>query len=183
MIHTLDAQAELLNMAISVNKTKTVTIAKDHLCCKLIIKNTCIHGIQILGCRIASSRYLQEEVSQQANKAAAVARYLTQAIWNNKHGTVSYKTRIYKNCVSQIMTYGAENRAETLRSKSLLRRTKIKTLTLRDRQRSSNIRAKCNTENIRKCIRNRKTEWNQPVSIIAEDLIAKVVRNNNPQGR
>ncbi|XP_057671236.1 uncharacterized protein LOC130902968 [Diorhabda carinulata] len=70
-----------------------------------------------------------------------------------------------------------------------LRTTEMKTLrtimgyTLNDRQRNTDIREKCETDDIVRWVRKRRREWNQHVNRMTTDRIAKIVRNNIPHGR
>ena len=47
--------------------------------------------------------------------------------WRNKYVTVESKIKIYKAVVRPIMTYGAETRAATTKTKQLLRTTEMNT--------------------------------------------------------
>lgn len=105
--------------AISDSKT-TMTIAKVLLCCKLMVKNTCTEQVmrfEYLVCRITSS-------------GTVVGGHPRQPIWNNKHISLSCKSRIHKTCMWPIMRYGAKTRAVTLGSKKFLRLPKCKLLGL-----------------------------------------------------
>lgn len=192
MLQAFNRQAEKLNMQISTNKTKCMTITKEPLRCKLVIKNKTIDQImsfEYLGCKITSSGFLEEEVRKQANKAAAISGHLKYPIWKNKHLSTECKSRIYKTCIRPVMTYGAETRAETSVTKRILRTTEMKTLrmitgyTLRDRQRNVDIREKCQTNDVVRWIRQRRREWNQHVNRMGPDRMAIIIRNNVPHGR
>ena len=82
------------------------------------------------------------------------------------------------------MTYGAE----TSVTKRILRKTEMKTLraitgyTLNDRQRNTNIREMCQTDDVVRWIRKRRREWNQHVNRMNPDRIAKIVRIKTPHG-
>ncbi|XP_057652394.1 uncharacterized protein LOC130891583 [Diorhabda carinulata] len=192
ILHAFSKRAENLNMEISISKTKCMTIAKEPLRGKLTIDNTTIDQImyfEYLGCKITRTGFLEDEVRRQVNKAATVSRHLKQPIWRNKHLRIPCKSRIYKTCVRPIMTYGAETGAETSVTKRILRTTEMKTLrtitgyTLNDIQRNTDIRERCETDDIVRRVRKRRREWNQHVNRMTTDRIAKIVRNNIPHGR
>lgn len=192
MLQAFHKQAGKLNMKISIQKTKCMTIAKEPLRCKLAIDNNIVDQImafEYLGCKITSTGFLEDEVRKQTNKAAAISGHLNYPIWKNKHLSIETKSRIYKTCIRPVMTYGAETRAETSLTKRMLRTTEMKTLrtitgyTLKDRQRSTDIRNKCQTDDVVRWIRKRRREWNQHVNRMSPDRLAKIVRNNTPHGR
>lgn len=64
------------------------------------------------------------------------------------------------------MTYSAEMRAPTFKTRQLLKTTEMHILrqivgkTVRDRERSENLRRACKTENIVKWVKGRKVKWN-----------------------
>ncbi|KAI4500112.1 hypothetical protein M0802_004982 [Mischocyttarus mexicanus] len=56
-------------------------------------------------------------------------------------------------------------------------------LTLRDRQTNSNIRQRCNVENINKWIKTRKKDWNEHVDQMNSNRFANICQNNKPYSR
>ena len=159
ILQAFNKQAAKLNMQISINKTKCMTIAKEPLRCKLAIENNIIEQIisfEYFGCKITSAGLLEDEARKQVNKAAAISGHLKYSIWKITEVTPSIdcKSKIYKVCVRPVMTYGAETRAETLVT-IILRTTAMKTLraiagyTLNDRQRNTNIREMFQTDDVR----------------------------------
>lgn len=91
------------------------------------------------------------------------------------------KTRIYKTCVRPIMTYAAETRADTRKTKIILRTDEMRTLrtiaghTLREY--NEQIRSMCDTQDIIRWIRQRRRRWNEHVSRMDEDRLAKIARD------
>ncbi|KAI4474607.1 hypothetical protein M0802_015536 [Mischocyttarus mexicanus] len=75
---------------------------------------------------------------------------------------INCKTRIYKTCARQIMSYAIETRAETAATKRLLRNTEMRTLrtitgkTLFDHQSNDDIRRKWNMQDIVRWARQRR---------------------------
>lgn len=67
---------------------------------------------------------------------------------------IDTKARIYKATVRSTMTYTAETRPDTAKTKQLLEATEMRVLrrivgkTLLDRERSENIRSACKVENV-----------------------------------
>ena len=119
ILQAFNKQAAKLNMQISINKTKCMTIANELLRCKLAIENNII-SFEYLGCKITSAGLLEDEARKQVNKAAAISGHLRYPIWKNKHLSIDCKSKIYKVCVRPVMTYGAETRAETSVTKRIL---------------------------------------------------------------
>ena len=80
------------------------------------------------------------------------------------------KARIYKATVRPIMTYTAETRPDTAKTKELLETTEMRVLrriagkTLLDRERNESIRRACKVENVNEWILSRKEEWNDHIS-------------------
>ena len=80
----------------------------------------------------------------------------------NKHMLKEEKVRIYKTCILLILTYAGETRADTSKTKSMLRIIEIKILrniagcTLRDRIKNTNIREFCNVQDVVRWVRQRR---------------------------
>jgi hypothetical protein len=160
------------NMSISISKTKCMTIARQQTGCNVTIDRTPVEQVtkfKYLGVSIASNSDLYGEVLEQTQKAAAISGCLREAIWKNEHMNIPSKVRIYKTCVRPIMTYGIESRADTVRTKNLLRTSEMKTLrnisgkTLRDRVRNTEIRRICEVEDVVRWGRQRRRFWNDHV--------------------
>ena len=152
MLFEFNQTANKYNMSISIPKTKSMTISKKPIRCKLALNDQPIEQVmsfEYLGIIASSSRNTYDEVKTQVNKAARVSGCLHHTIWKNKHMSITSKARIYRTAVRPILTYAAETRAGTNRMKKALRTTKIKALraiagvTLRDRQKSNEIRERC----------------------------------------
>ena len=101
---------------VSSKKTKSLTISKEPLRCKLQIYNTTIEQVtsfNYLGVQITSSKDLNTEVRHQAIKASRISGCLNETIWSNKYLRNEAKVRIYKSVVRPILTYAAETRPNT----------------------------------------------------------------------
>lgn len=177
--------AEEFNMRISTEKTKSLTISKEPLRSKLSVDNNTIEQVMsfnYLGANTSSTRSLNEEVRTQAMKAAAISGCLRDVIWKNKHMSVEGKVRIYKTCVRPILTYAAETRAETAKTKRIMRTTEMKTLrsiagvTLHDRVRSDNIRETCKIQDVVRWVRTRRRNWNDHINRMDDNRLANIVR-------
>ena len=125
---------------------------------------------------------------EQTQKAAAVSGCLREPIWKNKYMNTQSKVRIYKTCVRPIMTYAIETRADSVRTKSLLRTSEMKVLrnisgkTLRDRVRNTEIRRICEVEDIVRWGRQRRRFWNEHVSRMDQSRVVRIARDSIPQG-
>ena len=88
------------------------------------------------------------------------------------------------------MTYTAETRPETAKTKRLLETTEMKVLrgiagkTLLDRETSENIRRTCGIEEDINCwVLKRKKQWNEHISRMKEERIVRIARDKSPTGR
>ena len=102
ILQAFNKQAAKLNMQISINKTKCMTIAKEPLRCKLAIENNIIEQIisfEYLGCKITSAGLLEDEARKQVNKAAAISGHLEYPIWKNKPPSIDCKSKKYTKYV------------------------------------------------------------------------------------
>ena len=99
------------------------------------------------------------------------------------------KVRIYKTCVRPILTYGIEARADTVRTKSMLRTTEMKTLraiagkTLRDRVRNTTIREVCDVQDVVRWGRQRLRFWHQHVERMNASRMPYVALHGVPNGQ
>ncbi|XP_011631965.1 uncharacterized protein LOC105423758 [Pogonomyrmex barbatus] len=107
---------------------KFKTTAEKFNMIMLIGKTAMVMKFNYLRIETASDRNITEEVRTQAIKAARISGYLRDIIWRNQHISARSKIRIYKTCVRPILTYIAETRAETSKTKRIMRATKIKIL-------------------------------------------------------
>ena len=180
-----------LNMNISTNKTKCMTIAKDPLRCKLVVENNPIEQVmqfRYLGIDISSTHDPVKDLRSQINKASALSGCLREIVWSNPYMRTDSKIRIYKTCIRPIMTYGIEVREDTHKTKQMLRVAEMKTLrtivgkTRRDRVRNTNIREQCKIQDIVRWGRQRKRMWYNHVRRMNENRLPKIALENNPPG-
>lgn len=193
LLYTFKNTAEKYNMKISTTKTKSMTISREPLRCKLAIDDVTIIDqvmcFDYLGVRIHSDGNLKEEVRQQVNKAATISGHLKHVIWKNKDLSIECKSRIYKTCVRPVMTYAAETRPDSAVTKRQMRTTEMKTLraisgyTLWDRQTNAHIREKCGVGDVVRWVRGRRRAWNEHVNRMADTRLAKIARNGTPIGK
>ena len=118
-----DQLAERLSMEISLNKTKSLTISRNHTKCEVELRGTSIEQVpkfNYLGAEISALRDLKQEVRIQAKKAARISGCLYNLIWLNKYMSTECKVRIYKTNVRPVLTYASETRAETAYTQQLL---------------------------------------------------------------
>jgi len=80
------------------------------------------------GVQITSSKDLTTEVRHQAIKASRISGWLNETIWSNKYLRTEAKVRIYKSIVRPTLTYAAETRTDTAKTRQLLEVTEMKTL-------------------------------------------------------
>jgi hypothetical protein len=122
-------------MDVSLSKTKSLTIAKHNIKCKIKLRNTNKSQILITWGLKYLVRDLKQEVRIQTTKASRISGYLNNLIWRNKHMSTECKVRIYKTKVRTVLTYASE----TTYSQQLLRTTELKIIraihgkTLRDK--------------------------------------------------
>lgn len=81
-----------------------------------------------LGVEKTSERNNYKEVRRQAMKAASVSGCLRDVAWKNRYLRTESKVKIYKRIVRPIMTYAAETRADTSKTKQLMRATEVNNL-------------------------------------------------------
>lgn len=187
-----EREAEKYNMTISVDKTKSMVIAKEPQRCKLMVNNKAIEQVMTftyLGVEISSYGNLTKEITSQTIKANSVAGCLKDVILRNEFLNIDSKVRIYKSCIRPIMTYAVETRADTSKTKHLLRKTEMRVLrtitgkTLRDRIRSETIRETCKVQDIVRWTRQRRRDWNEHVSRMDNNRIARMARDGKVGGR
>ncbi|XP_044767088.1 uncharacterized protein LOC123322993 [Coccinella septempunctata] len=186
LLHQFTRIAASFNMKISVAKTKCMTTSKIPIRCKLEIEGQIIQQemrFRYLGIELSGYGDVEEEVRQQTTKAARVAGCLNDTIWRNKHMRTDTKIRIYKTTIGSIMTYCAETRADTARTKRLLETTEMKVLrriagkTLLDGETSASIRKTCKTEDINEWALERKKEWNSHIDRMSNTRIVRIARD------
>ncbi|XP_045480918.1 uncharacterized protein LOC123685306 [Harmonia axyridis] len=157
--------------------------------CKLVVDDQTIQQemtFKYLGIELCGFGDVESEVRQQVNKAMRTAGCLNDTIWNNKHLRTETKARIYKAAIRPIMTYTAETRPDTTKTKRLLETCEMKVLrkiagkTLLDRERSDNIRKMCGVEEVNEWILRRKHEWNAHKDRMDHERIA---RDKSPTGK
>ena len=104
-------------------------------------------------------------------------------LWNEA------KVRIYKSIVRPILTYAAETRTDTAKTRQFLEVTEMKTLrriinkTKWDRIRNDRIRELCEIQNITFWVQRRRTEWSEHVSRMADDRLVKKKRRETEVDR
>jgi len=189
MLYRLHLMAKRFNMRISIAKTKSLVVAKEPIRCKLAIDNEIVEQVmsfRYLGAEITADQNRIHEVKEQVNKASRIAGYLRNFVWKNNYMNRETKIRIYKTCIRPIMTYAAETRADTRRTKAILRTTEMRILrtivgcTVRDRVRNEQIRNICDIYDIVRWTRKRCREWNMHVSRMSDDRLAKRARDGRP---
>uniref|UniRef100_A0AAR5Q8Q0 Endonuclease/exonuclease/phosphatase domain-containing protein n=1 Tax=Dendroctonus ponderosae TaxID=77166 RepID=A0AAR5Q8Q0_DENPD len=141
------------------------------------------------GAHISNRNEPIKDLKSHISKASLTPGCLRDVIWNNKHMNIDSKVRIYKTCVRPILTYGIETRADTNKTKCMLRTAEMKTLrsiagkTLRDRVRSATIRQTSKVEEVIRWGRKRRRCWRDHVERMDSERIAKIVSNENPAGK
>ena len=78
-----------------------------------------------LGIELSGYGDVEAKVREQTTRATKIA---SATIWCNKNIGIEAKSRIYKTAIRPIMTYTAETRPETAKTKRLLGTTEIKVL-------------------------------------------------------
>ena len=133
-----------------------------------------------------SDKNLTLEVGQQALKAPRISGCLNETVWSNKLLRIDPNVRIYKSVVRPILTYAAETRSDTAKTRQILETTEMKTLrrimnkTRLDKIRNRKIQGKYEIQNIGDWVQRRRIEWNALISRMNEDRIVRRVRENVP---
>jgi hypothetical protein len=192
LLHKFHTISLTYNMQISITKTKCMTFSKEPVRCKLALDNKTIEQVsefKYLGVNVLSHSDVFEEVKNQATRASVVSGCLKDVIWSNKDMQLKSKVRIYKTCVRPILTYGIETRADTVRTKSLLRTTEMKTLrkiagkTLRDRVRNDKIREMCDVQDVVRWGRQRRRFWRDHVNRMDSQRLPHLALHGKPDGK
>lgn len=192
LLYRFNCVAKSLNMVISASKTKSLTTSKIPIRCKLVVDDKIIQQemkFKYLGIELSGYGDIELEVRQQTNKALKVAGCLNDTIWKNKYLHTETKARIYKSVIRPIMTYTAETRPDTAKTKRILEVGEMKILrkiagkTLFDRERSDNVRRTCGVDNISDWVLARKMEWNDHISRMDQRRIVRIARDESPIGR
>jgi hypothetical protein len=116
---------------ISPTKMKSLIISKVPLKCNLQVNNTKVEKVtplNYLGVQITSSNDLTTEVRHQVIKASRISGCLNETIRSNKYLRTETKARIYKSTVRPTLTYLAETRTDTAKTRQLLELTEMETL-------------------------------------------------------
>ncbi|XP_056648814.1 uncharacterized protein LOC130453212 [Diorhabda sublineata] len=134
-------------MIICASKTKCMTTSKTPIRCKLVRDDQIIHQVmkfKYLGIEISGFGGAENEVREQTTKALRIETCFNETIWRNI-GTEA-KSRIYKATVRPIMTYTAETRPDTSKTKRMMKTADMKVLrsiagkTLLNKERSKEVR-------------------------------------------
>lgn len=95
--------------------------------------------------------------------------------------TTDGKLRIYKTCIRPVLTYAAETRRDNAKTTAMINTAEmrvlriIKGISLRDRLRSSQIRAECEITSIGTFVRTRRKMWYKHVDRLPDDRSEKIV--------
>ena len=152
LLYRLVTTAKKYNMLTSTEETKSMVISKEPIRCKLEVEGHIIEQVmkfKYLGFEISSYGNTLLEVREQTLKAARISGCLRDVVWKNKYMSIESKVKIYKTAVRPILTYAVETRADTSKTKQLLRTTEMNTLrtiigkTRRDRVKNVDVRKEC----------------------------------------
>ncbi|XP_057671965.1 uncharacterized protein LOC130903732 [Diorhabda carinulata] len=144
---------------------------------------------EYLGIEISRFGDVENEVREKTTEPSRIAACLNETIWQNKHIEIEAKSRIYKATVRPIMTYTAEIRTETAKTKRIIEIAEIKVLrriagkTLLDRERSENIRRFCEIDDVNEWVLSRKKDWNEHISRMDNNRVVKTARDKFPLSR
>ena len=122
-------------------------------------------------------------------KAARTAGCLNNTIWSNIHMGIETKSKINKAAIRPILTYTAETRPETSKTKQILETTEMKVMrkiagkTLFDRKISEEIRRMCKIDSINDWVLQRKRNWNEHISRMTDDRIVFYSRSFDLKGQ
>ena len=97
-LHKFYQISQAINMTISIEKTKSITFAKEPVRCKLVVQNKIIEQVsqfKYLGMDLSSYYNPVKDLRSQINKATAISGCLRQIIWANEYMRKNSKVRIY----------------------------------------------------------------------------------------
>lgn len=188
MLYQLQQTTSTFNLRISVEKTKSMMFGSDLRRCKLALYDRPIEQVtefRYLGVELTSYNNIKETM-QQIQKGLKTAAALNSIIFCNNYISTAVKTRIYKTSIRPIITYGAECRTDTTRTKSAINATEMRILrriqkkTRRDRFRNEEIRKQCdNIQDINKYIRDKRRNWNKHVDRRLTSSLIKSTRDGD----
>ncbi|XP_015182496.1 PREDICTED: uncharacterized protein LOC107069571 [Polistes dominula] len=167
-------------------------MTKTPLRCKLVVDDKIIQQVMefnYLGIIISNFSDIESEVRGQAIKVARTASLLNDTIFRNKHLRIDAKARIYKTAIRPILTYAAETKSETSKTRQIMEATEMKIVrriagkSLWYRVRSEDLRKACQIENINDWVLSRKVEWNDHITRMTDDRVVKISRDKSPSGR
>ena len=95
-----------------------------------------------LGLKITFHKDLEAKETHQTTEASTMSRRLNSAIWSNQFLSSEVEVLKYKAMVRTILIYAVEARADTAKT-SEAAEMKILNLTLLNRERSDEIRERC----------------------------------------
>ncbi|CAG9841110.1 unnamed protein product [Diabrotica balteata] len=133
MLNQYNITARKFNVLIFPKKTKYMVTTTNLLISKLKLEGQIIEQVmecKYLGITLSSYGKLETELEDQVNRANRDTGCLNKRIWRNKNIGKETKGRIYKTVIRPIMTYAAETRPDTERTKRMLETAKMKTLTI-----------------------------------------------------
>jgi hypothetical protein len=177
-------------MEISLNKTKSLTIAKHNIKCEIELRDIMMEQVpnfNYLWVEISARRDLKQEVRIQTMKAACISGCLYKLIWRNKRMSTECKVCIYKTNVRPVLAYASETRAETTYTQQLLYTTQMKIIraihgkTLRDTIRSNQLQQLSGIQDIVKWVNVRRREWDVHGKRMENNRLAEIARDNHPQ--
>ena len=136
-------------------------------------------SVPYLGIQIKSDKNLTLEVGQQALTASRISGCLNDTVWFNNFLRIEPKVCICKSVVRPILTYTAETRSDTAKTRQILETTEMKTLRrimnkIRlDKIRNRDIPEKYEIQNVGDWVQRRKIEWNAYISKMNEDRLSE----------
>ena len=101
----------------------------------------------------------------------------------------TYRLKLKYAFIRPTLTYAAETRTDTAKTRQLLEVTEMKTLsriinkTKGDRVRNDRIRELCEILNITSWVQRKRTEWSEHISRMADDRLVKKVHDGIPGGK
>jgi len=103
--------------------------------------------------------------------------------------SIQSKTKIYKALARPTIAYAAETRADSVKTKQLVRTTEMRILrsiagkTFRDRIFNKRTREMCDINDMVKFAKQKRKGWNDHVSQMDAGRLARIAKNERPQGR
>ena len=172
MLLDLDQSCNQMGLSISARKTKILSITSDQQESprRVTLQSAdepvdVIDEFEYLGSVVTSSCELDREISTRIRKASNSFRSLCRTLWYQKSIKLCIKLRMFKAAIIPILLYGSESWTPLSQHIKRLQGFVMRCLriilgiSVRQKQRNTDIRAKASIETVDTMIRKRRLRW------------------------